>query len=68
MALHGKSLGIEKPRKPCGMRGFLGEPGGIRTHDLLIRRENLDSPETVYFSGSPGFVLFRVNLCVYLMP
>ena len=27
----------EKPSKPCASTVFTGEPGGIRTHDLLIR-------------------------------
>ena len=30
----------ENPRKRLICKGFCNEPGGIRTHDLLIRREH----------------------------
>ena len=31
----------EKPSKHCASTVFTGEPGGIRTHDLLIRSQTL---------------------------
>ena len=31
----------EKPRKPNGIRGFYGEPDGVRTCDLLIKSQLL---------------------------
>ncbi len=32
---------LRKKKKPLIYKGFLGEPGGIRTHDLLIRSQTL---------------------------
>lgn len=42
-----KAKGKEKAPNPLRFKAFLGAPWGIRTLDLLIRRENAQNPETV---------------------
>ena len=42
-AVNAKPLIKENPRRSLIYKGFLGAPRGIRTHDLLIRREFIRS-------------------------
>lgn len=46
-AVNAKPQKKEKPLKPFDFNGFLGAPWGIRTLDLLIRRETGVSCETL---------------------
>ena len=45
----------EKALKRLCFKAFIGEPGGIRTHDLLIRSQTAQVMQALYFAT---FMLF----------
>ena len=46
--------GSKRQKKKRFLNLFYGEPGGIRTHDLLIRRNSVQVSETLMFTGFAG--------------
>ena len=53
-----KQKAKEKALKRLCFKAFTGEPGGIRTHDLLIRSQTAQVLQALYFAISMLFFAF----------